>query len=239
MDASVLSILSWSGLIALSTVLLCAVPALAWSTWMGRQRWRTSALLDIAVLLPAGLPPALVAAGLWLGWRQQDVAWLWRQLDGWTPAHMLLATLLACCLMTLPWMIRLLRPAFEEVDPWLVPAARTLGVSPWRTWWRISLPMARPALASAMALGFAVAFSESMIAVLVMAALTPDTLPASPDWLSLARALKGLLEHPHALWGLGAAVLTVSAVGITLSEWSRRAWRRQLGRQRRTQRGWV
>ena len=143
MDFGVLRVLGWSGLIALATVLLCAAPALAWSTWMGRQRWRTSALLDVAVLLPAGLPPALVALALWLGWRQQDLAWLWEALAGWTPAHFMLTTLLACCLMTLPWMIRLLRPAFEEVDPWLVPAARTLGLSPWRTWWRISLPMAR------------------------------------------------------------------------------------------------
>lgn len=237
MDFGVLRVLGWSGLIALATVLLCAAPALAWSTWMGRQRWRTSALLDVAVLLPAGLPPALVALALWLGWRQQDLAWLWEALAGWTPAHFMLTTLLACCLMTLPWMIRLLRPAFEEVDPWLVPAARTLGLSPWRTWWRISLPMARPALASAMAMGFAVSFSEALIALLVMAALTPDTLRASPDWLSLARGLRLLLTHQQTWWALGAVALTVSLLGITLSEWSRRAWRRQLGRQRGTQRG--
>lgn len=237
MEIGVLRILGWSGLLALSTVLLCTIPALGWSTWMGRQRWRTSALFDVAVLMPAGLPPALVATALWLGWRQQDVAWIWDRLAGWTPAHFMTATWMACCLMTLPWMIRLLRPAFEEVDPWMVPAARTLGITPWRTWWHISLPMARPALASAMALGFAVAFSEALIALLLLAALTPDTLRASPDWLTIARGLKAVLVHEQTLWGLGAAVFCVSVLGITLSEWSRRAWRRQLGRQRRTQRG--
>ena len=80
-------------------------------------------------------------------------------------------------------------------------------------------------------------WSLVIAALLLLAALTPDTLRASPDWLTVSRGLKALLGHEQTLWGLGAAVLSVSVLGITLSEWSRRAWRRQLGRQRRTQRG--
>lgn len=237
MQGGWLHILGWAGLLAAATVLLCVPAALALATWMARQRWRTSALLDVAILLPAGLPPALAGLAIWLGWRRPDLQWLWHALRDWTPLQWLLATLGACCLLTLPWMIRLLRPAFEERNPMLAGVARTLGASAWRAWWTVSLPLARPALVSALALGFAVAFSEALIAMLAIAALTPEALPGRPDWLAVRAALRTALQDEQTWWLLGAAAGGVSFVGVTLSEWGRRAWRRQLQRQRHQRQG--
>ena len=237
MGSGLVSILGWAALLALATVMLCVPAALAMATWMARQRWRTSALFDVAILLPAGLPPALAGLAIWLGWRRPELPWLWAALRDWTPLQWVGATLAACCLLTLPWMVRLLRPAFEARDPMLAGVARTLGASAWRAWWTVSLPLARPALVSALALGFAVAFSEALIVMVAIAALTPEALPGRPDWLRLLATLRQALQDEQTWWLLAATAMAVSFVGVTLSEWGRRAWRRQAQRQRTQRQG--
>lgn len=47
--------------------------------------------------------------------------------------------------MSFPLMYRSARGAFEQVDPDLTAAARTLGMSEWEIFWKVLLPMPLPA----------------------------------------------------------------------------------------------
>ncbi len=55
-------------------------------------------------------------------------------------------------LVLYPYVYLLARTAFLEQSQSLVQSARLLGCSPWRSFWRISLPLARPAIAISVAL---------------------------------------------------------------------------------------
>jgi iron(III) transport system permease protein len=55
-------------------------------------------------------------------------------------------------LVLYPYVYLLARTAFLEQSQALVQSARMLGCSPWQSFWRISLPLARPAIAIAVAL---------------------------------------------------------------------------------------
>ncbi|MCF1427934.1 MAG: iron ABC transporter permease [Shewanella sp.] len=138
--------------------LLLAVPA-AWlvacSEFPGR-RW-----LQWVLLLPLAMPAYLVAyvytdlldyAGpvqrslrTWFGWQSP--------MDYWFPdVRSLGGAALMLALVLFPYIYLLARTAFSEQSASLIHAARVMGCSPWRSFWRLSLPMARPALAVGVAL---------------------------------------------------------------------------------------
>lgn len=70
------------------------------------------------------------------------------------------ATVLAAVAVSFPLMYRSARGAFEQVDTTLLQAARTLGMSEWRIFWCITLPLALPGVASGGVLAFARGLGE-------------------------------------------------------------------------------
>ena len=56
--------------------------------------------------------------------------------------------------VAIPYVIRLMLTAIRNVSPTLEEAAATLGASPLRVFWRVTLPLMRPALLAAAALAF-------------------------------------------------------------------------------------
>ena len=85
---------------------------------------------------------------------------------GWPPG-MLIAAVLAA----LPMVVRAGRTAFGSLDPLYANAARSLGSSDWRVFWRVEFPLMWRAAATAAALAFARVLAESVAAVLIAARL--------------------------------------------------------------------
>jgi molybdate transport system permease protein len=160
--------------VAVVTLLISTPIALVLATVMARTRWRGKILLDTLILLPMGLPPAVIGFGLLLALSNEgSLGTLVHDLTGFSLAFYPAGAILAASLMTIPLMVRVLRPAFEATDPMLLPVARTLGASRWQGWWSITLPLVWPAVASAMALGLTVAWGESGATLVLAAALRP------------------------------------------------------------------
>lgn len=78
------------------------------------------------------------------------------------------ATVLAAVVMSFPLMYRSARGAFEQVNPDLTAAARTLGMSEWSIFWKVLFANALPGVVSGGILAFARGLGEfgatSMIA---------------------------------------------------------------------------
>src|SRR5690606_12536334 len=53
---------------------------------------------------------------------------------------------LALTLMSYPYTFLSVRAALQRMDPSMIEAARSLGLRPWRTFYRVTLPHLRPAL---------------------------------------------------------------------------------------------
>lgn len=70
------------------------------------------------------------------------------------------ATVIAAVVISFPLMYRAARGAFEQVEPNLLAAGRTLGMSEWRIFWKIQMPLAAPGVVSGAVLAFARGLGE-------------------------------------------------------------------------------
>jgi molybdate transport system permease protein len=70
------------------------------------------------------------------------------------------ATVLAAAAISFPLMYRSARGALEQVDPNLIYTGRTLGLSEWIIFLKVSLPTALPGIASGGVLAFARGLGE-------------------------------------------------------------------------------
>ena len=68
--------------------------------------------------------------------------------------------MLAATVIAFPLMYRNARAAFEQVDANLIYAARTLGMSEMKIFWKVVIPSARPGILSGTVLTFARAMGE-------------------------------------------------------------------------------
>ncbi|MDX9707366.1 MAG: ABC transporter permease subunit, partial [Azospira sp.] len=77
----------------------------------------------------------------------------WRRGDYWFPEVRSLGGAVAMFVCVLyPYVYLIARTAFIERASGMLEAARTLGVGPWASFFRVSLPLARPAVAAGTAL---------------------------------------------------------------------------------------
>jgi len=60
----------------------------------------------------------------------------------------------------LPFVVRTLQPALEDLEPEIEEAAASLGANRWQTFWRVILPTILPALLTGFALAFARGLGE-------------------------------------------------------------------------------
>ncbi|WP_142804379.1 iron ABC transporter permease [Tepidiphilus sp. J10] len=125
-------------------------------------------LLEWALILPFAMP-AYVMAYAYTDFLQVSgpLQSALRELTGWSvrdywfpPIRSLGGAVTILVLALYPYVYLLARTAFLERSPAMLEAARTLGASPWRTFWRVSLPLARPAIAAGTALALMEALAD-------------------------------------------------------------------------------
>lgn len=121
---------------------------------------RFQGLADAVITLPMVLPPTVVGFFLLLLLGRRSVIgkfllqWDINLVFTWK------AAVIAAVAVSLPLMYRTARGAFEQLDPNILNAARTLGVSEWRIFWHILLPNARAGIMAGVVLSFTRALGE-------------------------------------------------------------------------------
>ena len=132
--------------------------ATAWLTSMTEFPGRR--IFDWALLLPLAMPAYVMAYVYtdllqFVGPVQTELreAFGWQRGDYWFPEIRSLggASLMFVCVLY-PYVYLLARTAFLERGSGTFEAAKSLGLSSWQAFFRVSLPLARPALAAGVAL---------------------------------------------------------------------------------------
>lgn len=151
--------LQLSARVALCATLLCLPLGIALAWLMARRNFAGKFLVDALVQLPMVLPP--VVPGylllLLLGTQGPIGGWLQSQF-GIVLAFTWKGAVLASAVMAFPLMVQPVRLAFRQIDVRLEQAASTLGASPWRVFFSISLPLAAPGVIA----GALLCFSRSL-----------------------------------------------------------------------------
>jgi molybdate transport system permease protein len=153
--------------------------ALAWL--FARREWPLKSVIETIVLLPLVMPP--VSTGLILlkifGRRSPLGQWLYERgieiVFNWT------GVLIAMAVMSFPLLVRSVRTSFAEVNPRLEHVAATLGASPLRIFFAITIPLAFKGIVAGALLAFSRALGEFGATILLA-----GNIPGQTQTLSLA-----------------------------------------------------
>jgi len=117
-------------------------------------------VVDAIVDLPFALPTAV--SGITLTTLYAPNGWLGRWLAsvGVPVAYTPLGVTVALIFIGLPFVVRTLQPALEDLEPEVEEAAASLGAGRWQTFRRVILPTILPALLTGFALAFARGLGE-------------------------------------------------------------------------------
>ena len=131
---------------------------IAWT--LVRYQFPGRRLVDAIIDLPFALPTAV--SGIALATVFTPNGWLGMQLEriGVQVAYTWVGVVIALTLIGLPFVVRSVQPALEEVDVSLEEAAESLGASRWMVFRRVILPTVLPALATGFTLALARAIGE-------------------------------------------------------------------------------
>jgi len=192
--------------------------------WLvAQRRFPGSRAFEWALLLPLAMP-AYVMAYAYTDFLQYSgpvqsalrEAFGWSRGDYWFPDVRTVGGAAVMFVFTLyPYVYLLARTAFVERSPALVEAARTLGLDRRQAFWRVELPLARPAIAG----GVALALMETLADYGTVAYFAVDTFTTG-----IYRAWFSLGDHTAAAQ-LAGALLGFVLLALALERLSRRASR--------------
>jgi len=181
----------------------------AWT--LVRYRFPGRRLLDAFVDLPFAMPTAI--SGIALTSIYAPNGWLGRWLEplGVKAAFTPLGIAVALTFIGLPFVVRTVQPALQEVDLELEDAAATLGANRWQTFHRVIFPAVLPALITGFALAFARALGEYGSVVFIA-----GNMPMKTEITSLLIIVK-LEQYDYAGAAAIACVMLAASFAILLA----------------------
>lgn len=199
--------------LSLRVAVISTVIALAAGLWiayvLANREFRGKSILDAAVTLPLVLPPTVLGYYLLvlLG-RSSPLGKIWERVFGSPLVFTWKAAVVAALFHSVPLLVKSSRAALESIDRSCERAARTLGASEWKLFWRVTLPLAQRSILAAAALAFARSLGE-FGATLMIAGNIPDNTQV------LAVAIYDALESGHSNVAL-LLVLVISAIALAI-----------------------
>ena len=158
--------LDWSPLwISLKTGVVAAAISFFLGIFVARKVVRSGpkvrAVVDGILTMPLVLPPTVAGFFLLLIFStRRPFGSMLYDTFGIKAVQTWLGCVLAASVISFPLMYRNARAAFEQIDRNLVYAARTLGMSETRIFWRVIMPAGSPGIVSGTILAFARALGE-------------------------------------------------------------------------------
>ena len=208
--------------VALAATAVTFVLGLAAARLVMRMK-RGKGLVDGLFSLPMVLPPTVVGFFLLLIFGARGLLGEALAKAGLSVVFTWQGAVIAAAAVSFPITYRTARGALEQIDENVVNAARTLGMSERRIFFRILLPLARPGIAAGVILSFARALGE-FGATMMLA----GNVPGRTQTMSTAiyAAMQAGNREKAYIWA--AIVMTISfAVMLLMNAWNERQRRRK------------
>ena len=196
-----------------TAVSLGAGLALAYA--LAHYRFRGRNILDALVTLPVVLPPTVLGYYLLvlLG-RNTILGRTYESIFGTSLVFTWQAAVVAASIHSIPLLVKSARAAFESVDRNMENAARTLGASEWRIFFRVTLPLARRSILAATIFAFARALGDFGVTIMIA-----GNIPGKTQ--TMAVAIYDAVESGNTL-AANVMVLVISALAIGILYWTNR-----------------
>ncbi len=166
--------------LSLRVAFVSTAVALALGLWLAyvlaNREFRGKEVLDAVITLPLVLPPTVLGYYLLvvIG-RTSLFGRAWEGVFGSPLVFTWKAAVIAALLHSLPLLVKSARAALESVDHSYERAARTLGASEWRLFWKVTLPLAQRSIFAAVALAFARSLGDFGVTLMVAGSIPGST----------------------------------------------------------------
>jgi molybdate transport system permease protein len=186
--------------------------ALAWL--FARKEWPLKSFVETIVLLPLVMPPVSTGLillkifgrrsplGQWLYERGVEIVFNWK------------GVLIAMSVMSFPLLVRSVRTSFAEVNLRLEQIAATLGASPLRIFFAVTIPLAYKGIVAGALLAFSRALGEFGATILLA-----GNIPGETQTLSLAIYNFVQLGKDPEAYTLLAITVALAFSFVWCSEW--------------------
>lgn len=213
--------IDWSPLVisiktaGIATLVTSIVGVLA-AYFMANYKGKFKGIIDGLFTLPLVLPPTVVGFFLLLILGKNGyIGKFLIQFDiniifSWW------ATVIASIVVAFPMMYRTTRAAFEQIDSNMISAARTLGLSEWKIFYKIAVPLAFPGIIAGIILSFARAMGE-FGATLMIAGNIPGKTQTMP--LAIFFAVEGGDMNKAIIWVMTITMISIAMI-LVLNYWS-------------------
>jgi len=203
-----------------STLVILPLGILA-AWFFARKEWPLKSVVETFVLLPLVMPPVSTGlillkifgrrspVGRWLYDRGIEIVFNWK------------GVLVAMAVMSFPLLVRAARASFSEVNPRLEQVAATLGASPVRIFFVITIPLALRGIVAGALPAFSRALGEFGATILLA-----GNIPGKTQTLSLAIFNFVQLGKDREAYILLGITVVLAFVSVWSSEWLLRSQKR-------------
>ena len=209
-----------TSLVSMVVVVVLGTP---FALLLARSDSRILRAVDSLVELPLVLPPVVAGVAMLMAFGRQGLIGPALTGLGITLPFTTVAVVFAQMFVAAPFYVRAAKLGFQSVARDYEDVSQTLGVSPWRTFWKLTLPLAAPSIIGGLALAWARAISEFGATIMFAGNLTgrTQTMP-----LAIISAMESDLG---AALSLSVFLLIGSlAVLLVLGMFTRRQWQGRL-----------
>ncbi len=199
--------------LAVWTVAILLPVSVLGGRWLAYGQFRAKGAVEALVMLPLVLPPTVFGFYLLLAFgRTSPVGAFWQKTFG----HQLVFTfeglVVASVIFNLPFAIQPAQRGFEAIAVDLREAAATCGMSPWRSLWKVELPLAWPGLMTAMVLTFAHTLGEFGIVLMVGGSIPGETKTVA---IAIYDRVQGFDMQGAGIMSAALVAISFSAIAIT------------------------
>jgi molybdate transport system permease protein len=189
------------------------------SVLMGRflayRQFRSKGLVEALVMLPLVLPPTVFGFYLLVAFgRNSPLGELWQNLFGSQLVFSFQGLVLASIVFNLPFAIQPAQRGFQAIPVEVREAAACCGMPPWRSLWRVELPLAWPGVVTAMVLTFAHTLGEFGIVLMVGGSIPGETRTIA---ISIYDRVQGFDDRGAAI--MSAVLVAISLFTIAVTFW--------------------
>ncbi|MDA3979563.1 MULTISPECIES: molybdate ABC transporter permease subunit [Gallibacterium] len=219
----------WLSLEVALGAVLWSLPLAIFVAWLlARKNFYGKTILNSVIYLPLVLPPVVIGYLLLVIMGRKGV--IGQYLYDWfgfSFAFSWRGAILASAVVAFPLVVRSIRLSLESIDTNLEATARTLGASPYRVFFTITLPLALPGVLAGMVLGFARSLGEFGATITFVSNIVGQTQ-------TIPLAMYSFIQTPGAedqAFKLCLLSIMLSLLSLLLSEWLSRYMYKKLGQR--------
>ncbi len=205
-----LKLSAFTSAVSMAVILVLGTP---FAYLLARRQTLPLHIVDTLVELPIVLPPVVAGVAMLMAFGRNGIFGAALAHLGIALPFTTAAVILAQVFVSAPFYVRAAKLGFLGVDQEYEAISQTLGISPWRTFWRLTLPLSWPSLLSGAALAWARALSEFGATIMFAGNFTgrTQTMP-----LAILSAMESNLATALALAVMLMALSVLLLIAIAL-----------------------